>query len=202
MNKTELVIFDLGNVLVDFDFRKVVTRLKEHTAHHSEKEIKEYFSKTALWDRFERGQVSPEDFFGSLKEDLKLDTMEFQQFIPAWNDIFIEKPDTIAILNRLRGRYKLAMISNVNKMHWDHILLGHSFMEWFDHRVASYEVGHRKPDREIYELTLNKMKVPASRAIFIDDLHINITGAQSVGIRAHLFHTAEKLQTDLEDILK
>jgi glucose-1-phosphatase len=201
MSKHELIIFDLGNVLVDFDFKKVVTRLKQHSSHN-EKEIKDYFSHTALWDRFERGQVSPEDFFSALKKDLHLDTMEYQQFIPAWNDIFVEKPDTISILNQLRGRYKLAMISNVNKMHWDHIMGGHSFMEWFDHRVASYEVGHRKPDREIYQLTLDKMKVPADRSIFIDDMHVNITGAQSLGIRAHLFHTAEKLKTDLEDILK
>jgi glucose-1-phosphatase len=200
MSVPQLIIFDLGNVLVDFDFKKVVTRLKEHSPH-DEKEIKTYFSQTALWDRFERGQVSPEDFFAALKKDLQLDTLEFQAFIPAWNDIFVEKPDTVSILNRLRGRYKLAMISNVNKMHWDHILAGHAFMEWFDHRVASYEVGHRKPDREIYQLTLDRFNVPASRAIFIDDLHVNVAAAQSLGIRGHLFHTADKLQIDLEDIL-
>ena len=59
MNKPELIIFDLGRVLVDFDFRLVIKRLKRYT-HFSEKEIRRYFMQTPLWDAFERGEVEPD----------------------------------------------------------------------------------------------------------------------------------------------
>src|SRR5437773_10843635 len=107
MNPIELVIFDLGHVLVDFDFKKVVRRLKVHSSL-SEKEIRRYFSTTALWDQFERGQVAPAAFFKALQKDLNLKGLTFESFAPIWNDIFREKHDTVAILRALRARYRLA----------------------------------------------------------------------------------------------
>ena len=52
----------------------------------------------------------------------------------------------VSILQRLRGRYRIACLSNVNMMHWDYIRETHDFIEWFDHPIASWAVGQRKPD--------------------------------------------------------
>src|ERR1700690_1049015 len=95
MNKPELIIFDLGRVLVDFDFRLVITRLARHTKL-SPKEIRRYFMQTPLWDAFERGEVEPKDFFHKISKDLKLQKLTFQEFIPLWNKIFTEKHDTVS----------------------------------------------------------------------------------------------------------
>jgi FMN phosphatase YigB (HAD superfamily) len=200
MNNIELVIFDLGRVLLDFDFMKVIRELKRHSPH-SEAEIRRYFKTTPLWDAFERGDVAPKAFFKHLQKDLQLTGLDFKSFIPLWNDIFEEKEDSIAILSRLKGNYQLAMISNVNPMHWEHVAKKHSFMKWFDIPIASYAVGHRKPELEIYHLTLKKAKMPAERSIFIDDVHAHIHAARSIGIRGHHFKTAKKLKNDLSDIL-
>ncbi len=201
MKKHELIIFDLGRVLVDFDFMKVIQGLKNHTAMTS-KDIHAYFKKTPLWDRFERGHVKPAAFFKELKKDLKLGTLEFEVFVPLWNDIFQEKKDSLEILKKLRKRYRLAMISNVNEMHWLHVKKHHSFMEWFEHPIASYAVGHRKPELEIFHLTLKRAKVEPSKAIFIDDLAAHTRAAKSIGIRSHTFTHASKLKKDLEDVLE
>jgi FMN phosphatase YigB (HAD superfamily) len=200
MTPPQLIIFDLGRVLVDFDFKKVIRNLKRYSPY-SEKEIRHYFSHTPLWDRFERGQATPSEFFQSLQKDLKLKGLTFETFEPLWNRIFWEKYDSVSILQRLRGRYRLAMLSNVNVMHWDHVRGQHAFMKWFDHPIASYAVGYRKPDLEIYRLTLDRAGVSPSRAIFIDDVLLHVHAARSLGIRSHQFVNAAKLLQDLNGIL-
>jgi epoxide hydrolase-like predicted phosphatase len=201
VNKPDLIIFDLGRVLVEFDFKKVIRDLKRHTSK-SEKDIRRYFSTTPLWDAFERGQVTPTDFFQSLQKDLQLKGLTFKTFAPLWNDIFKEKPDTVSLLKRLRGHYRLAMLSNVNEMHWRHIQEKHAFMQWFDHPVASFAVGHRKPDLEIYRITLRQAGVSPSQAVFIDDVKAHVVAAQSLGIRSFHFLNAAKLRNDLDGILE
>jgi HAD superfamily hydrolase (TIGR01509 family) len=200
MSKIELVIFDLGRVLVDFDFLKVIRHLKRHSPR-SKAQIRTYFKTTPLWDAFERGTVTPREFFKHLQKDLQLKDLDFKTFMPMWNNIFEEMDDSVAILKRLKGKYQLAMISNVNRMHWEHVSKNHSFMKWFDIPIASYAVGHRKPELEIYNLTLKKAKMPANRSIFIDDVKAHIHAANSIGIRGHHFQNAKKLRGDLEDIL-
>ncbi len=197
----EMVMFDLGRVLVDFDFKKVIRGLMQRT-HLKESQIRTYFRTTPLWDAFERGKVTPRDFFKQLEKDLHLKGFTFKTFTPLWNDIFTEIRETVEIAKRLKGKYRLAIISNVNQMHWEHVKDKHDFIKLFDHPVASYAVGHRKPELEIFRLTLRKAKIPASRAIFIDDLHPHIRAARSMGIRAHQFTGAKKLITDLKGVLE
>jgi epoxide hydrolase-like predicted phosphatase len=201
MAKPDLVIFDLGRVLIDFDFKKVIRDLKKRSSL-SQKEIHHYFSTTPLWDLFERGGISPQDFFQQLKKDLKLKSLTFEQFAPIWNDIFQEKPDTLALLRQLRGKHRLALLSNVNKMHWEYVDQRYPFLRWFDDLVASYAVGHRKPDAEIFRIALRRSGVSPERAVFVDDVLSHVKAAQSLGIRAHHFHDATHLRVQLRDLLE
>ncbi len=200
MTKPELIIFDLGRVLVDFDFMKVVNGLKKHSPHSPAK-IKNFFKTTPLWDRFERGTATEKEFFKTLTEELKLEGLSFSVFLELWNNIFEEMPESVDILRRLRKSYRLAMISNVNPMHWKHVRKNHKFMDWFEHPIASYAVGHRKPELEIYRLTLRRAKVHPTKAVFIDDVKAHITAARSLGIRAHHFTSSQQLAKDIQELL-
>jgi len=200
MSQPELIIFDLGRVLVDFDFRLVIRRLKRYTAF-SEKEIRRYFMQTPLWGAFERGEVEPKDFFSQLTKGLKLQKLTFKEFTPMWNTIFTEKHDTVSILARLRAGYRIALLSNVNIMHWEHVIETHDFIRWFDHPVASWEMGTRKPDPDIYLKTLHIAGVPPQKAIFIDDMESHVLAARALGIRAYRFTNAPQLVRDLDGIL-
>jgi putative hydrolase of the HAD superfamily len=200
MTKPELIIFDLGRVLVDFDFRKVIRNLKLHSPL-TEKQIHRYFTKTPLWDAFERGTIEPKDFFQKLTKDLRLKNLSFKDFKPLWNSIFTAMPETVSILKKLRGRYRLALLSNVNVLHWNHIKKNHDFMEWFDHPIASYAVGQRKPDLDIFRTALKRAGVSPDQAVFIDDLKPHILAARTLGIRAHQFTTARRLISDLKGVL-
>jgi putative hydrolase of the HAD superfamily len=201
MTKPDLIIFDLGRVLVDFDFSKVVRGLKHHSPL-TKKQIREYFVETPLWDAFERGAIEPGKFFLQLRRDLRLKKLTFKEFAPLWNDIFTEKHDTISVLRRLRGRYSLALLSNVNKMHWEHIVKNHDFITWFDYPIASWAVGQRKPGHDIFKTALSRAGVTPSRAIFFDDLMEHIHAARALGIRAHQFTNARQLIRDLDGILE
>jgi putative hydrolase of the HAD superfamily len=201
MIKPELIIFDLGRVLVDFDFRKVVRKLTRYSSL-TEKQVYRYFLQTPLWDAFERGTLGPKDFFQQLTKDLHLQNLEFEEFTPLWNNIFTEKHDTVSILQRLRRRYRIALLSNVNIMHWNHILETYDFMQWFDYSIASFAVGQRKPDFDIYQTTLHAARVAPSQAIFIDDVKTHVLAARALGMRAHQFVNARQLIKDLDGILE
>jgi len=201
MKKPDLIIFDLGRVLVDFDFSRVIQSLKRHSPL-TEKQIYHFFVKTPLWDSFERGETEPKEFFLQLTKELHLEALTFTEFKPLWNSIFTEKHDSVSILQRLRGRYRIALLSNVNTMHWDYIVETHDFMGWFDHPIASFAVGQRKPDLDIFRTTLHIAEVTPSQAIFIDDMESHVLAARSLGIRAHQFVNARQLANDLDGILE
>jgi len=196
----ELLIFDLGKVLIDFDFRKVIHALKTYTPKNKTA-IHTFFKTTPLWDRFERGHLKPKAFFKELQTELDLRDLTYTEFEKLWNDIFTEKKDSIALLKTLKGKYQLAMLSNVNQLHWEFVKGKHSFMKWFDHPVASYAVGHRKPEPAIFHHTLKKAGIPAERALFTDDLKPHIVAAKKIGIHGIHFKNAAQLKKDLQQIL-
>lgn len=200
MKKIDLVMFDLGRVLLDFDFKLAISHLKKHTPISNE-EIHQFFSTTPLWDAFEKGQMPPEDFFVSLCKGLTLSGLSFEAFGPLWNDIFTEKKDTIALMRRLKKKYRLALVSNVNVMHWEFIHGKHDFLNEFDHLIPSYAVGSRKPEAEIYRIALKRAGVAAENSVFTDDLEPHITAAKAIGIHAVQFTTAEQLEKDWAHLL-
>jgi glucose-1-phosphatase len=200
MSEPDLIIFDLGRVLVDFDFRKVIHGLKRYSSL-SEEQIRRFFMQTPLWDAFERGTLQPRDFFIQLSRELRLEHLTYKGFLPLWNRIFTEKKDTVSILRRLRRRYRTALLSNVNVLHWDYIRAQHGFMDWFDHSIASFEVGQRKPESAIFRTALKIARVTPARAVFIDDVKSHVLAARAVGLRAHQFIDAQKLIKDLDGIL-
>ena len=133
---------------------------------------------------------------------MKLKGLSFEAFTPIWNEIFQEKPDSIALLRQLRGHYRLALLSNVNVMHWEHVDQRYDFLRWFDYLFASYAVGRRKPEADIFRIVLQRTGVPPERAVFIDDVLSHVRAAQALGIRAHQFHDAAHLRVQIRDLLE
>ncbi len=109
----------------------------------------------------------------------------------------------IAYLRGLRGRgYRLAICTN-NVREWEarwRAML--PVTEIFDIVVDSAFVGYRKPDPEIYEVTLERLGVPAAAALLIDDLEINCDGARALGLRAVWFQSTEQAIADIEAALR
>jgi epoxide hydrolase-like predicted phosphatase len=108
----------------------------------------------------------------------------------------------IDYMRSLRARgYKLAICTN-NVREWEarwRAML--PVDEIFDVVVDSAFVGTRKPEPEIYRLTLQRLEVGAQEALFIDDMELNCQGARDVGIAAVWFQSDEQAIDDIEALL-
>jgi epoxide hydrolase-like predicted phosphatase len=102
----------------------------------------------------------------------------------------------INLIRSLRGKYKTGLISNA----WNDLrdfIQKEKFDDAFDTMIISAEVGVMKPDAKIFKIALDRLKVPAKEAMFVDDFVENIEGCEKVGMKGMLFQDAE---TDIEKL--
>ena len=108
----------------------------------------------------------------------------------------------IDYMRELRRRgYRLAILTN-NVREWEPLWRPKLPVdEIFELVVDSGFVGMRKPDREIYELTLERLGLPAQACLFVDDHEANVASARAVGLTAVHFRTSEQAITEIESAL-
>ena len=192
------IIFDLGNVLVDFNHRIAAEKICACT-NKTVQQIFDLFFDSGLTGLFEEGKISPQDFFLKVKELLAL-RLSYDEFIPIWNDIFFlsEKNHSVYNLARaLKERYKIALLSNINVLHFTYLKKSFPVFDAFHHIITSYEVGLRKPDPLIYQKTLQTLGVSACQAFYTDDRPELVKGGQGEGICSFVFRNIEQLMRDL-----
>lgn len=194
------IIFDLGNVLIDFDHMIAAQRLSKFT-DKTGKEIFDLFFDSELTGLFEEGKISPLDFFLKVKETLNL-KMGFAEFVPIWNEIFFctrKNLDVYRLARNLKKTYKLALLSNINTLHFEYIKKTFPLLDAFHNVIASFQLGLRKPQRRIYQKTLNILHVLPEEVFYVDDREELVESAKELKIRAHVFTGLEKLKKDLLD---
>ena len=149
----EALLFDLGKVLVDFDFDLGMTRFASRTPLSSE-EFKSIILDQTWVRRYEHGEISTAEFHRYLREHGKLE-MSILEFNEAWGSVFL--PGLIVpeeLLANLKARYPLILVSNTNEAHAEFIAKNYGLLDYFDHKIFSHEVGSMKPDRKIYDAAI------------------------------------------------
>ena len=194
--KIRAILFDLGKVLVDFNFETGLQAL------HSACAISRNRLEEVLWDehcirRYERGEISTSEFHAYLCETANLQ-MDLAGFCETWSSVFL--PDLIVsetLLATLKREYPLILVSNTNEAHIDYVRSHYRILDYFDHHVLSYEVGALKPHPKIFEHAIAVSGQPAESLFFTDDREENITAATDLGMQAHLFRNQPQLITAL-----
>ena len=142
--------------------------------------------------RLDAGKISLEEFFETLSkqsgEPVTLENFEANAKV---------NQNVIEIVKQLRRKFTTALLSNAPSALIRDILERNDLEKYFDEIIVSSEVGHIKPNKEIFELTLSKLGIKPHEAIFIDDNKHNIEGSEKVGIRGFHFVTAEQLKKEL-----
>jgi len=182
-NKYEAILCDLGNVLINFDHKIAVKKILRLTPKN-ERDIYQLFFDSSLTKDYEEGKTSSVEFFKKVKSLLELD-MEYNEFLPIWNDIFFETPLNKKIQNFLmaiKGKYKLVMISNINEAHYEFLKKKMPVFGEFYKLILSYEIGFRKPAKEIYDAALESVDIVPSKAFYVDDRADLIEAAYKLGI--------------------
>jgi putative hydrolase of the HAD superfamily len=180
----DVLLFDLGRVVLDIDFSKAITCWAGHAGCPPETIVSRYVRDEA-YQLHEMGKISDEAYFASLRSALGI-AISDAQFLEGWNAIFAgEMPDIAQHLARAAQQIPLYAFSNTNRPHVEHFsrqyadLLGH-----FREMYLSSSIGLRKPDAEAFDHVVAAIGVPAERIVFFDDLAENIEGARARGLTA------------------
>ena len=180
-----LYIFDLGNVIVDIDFKRVLGVWSKLSSVPLAT-LSERFTMGEVFQQHERGEVSDEEFAHQLSDEMGL-SLSFEQFAEGWQAVFVAlRPEVITIMQILREEgHRVVVLSNTNRLHCNHWPQHYpEVAAAADHMYLSQDLGMRKPEARIYQHVLNAENIPADQAVFFDDVEANIVAARIVGITA------------------
>lgn len=184
------MVFDLGKVLLDFDYGRTVARIAGRCSVPASG-ILAAIDQSHLLHAFETGKLTREVFREEVSKLVGYGggASEFEE---AFADIFSEMPAMIAWQERLRAAgVPTYIFSNTNELAVQHIQSLHSFFERFDGYVYSYECGAMKPDSRMYEAVEALVGVNPSQLFYIDDRLENVEAAVKRGWQTVWHKTAD-----------
>ena len=192
------IIFDLGKVIVDFEYKKAVTAMLKYSQYDKET-IYQILFGSEEYKKYMLGRVSSQRFYEIICKRLKL-TCSYNKFSFIWNDIFAHRPKIDELIKKLkRNKYRLVLLSDTNKLAFEFILKNYPILNVFDEVVVSYKHNCMKPSRKIFLIALKKAKCRPEECIFIDDLAKNIEGARKLGINAVQYKSYSQLVKALKE---
>ena len=191
------IFFDIGGVLIDIHPERTYQYLSD-SADVEVSMVKESFPWDAH-DQYERGIMNNEDWFITYKESLPQPCcLKRSDFWNAWKLLLGEEKNTVNILEALNKQYSIWLLSNTNPKHiQDEIEKRYLFPSLVNGAVYSVDVGVRKPEKEIYEIAMQRANANPQECLFIDDLLENIQAAKQIGIEGIHFISSEQLKQEL-----
>ena len=182
-----LYIFDLGNVIVDIDFNRVLGAWSDFSRVPLAT-LKQTFTMGNAFHQHERGEITDEAFAEVLCHEMEL-PLSYEQFAHGWQAVFVGlRPEVIAIMQKLREQgHRVVVLSNTNRLHttfWPGEYP--QIRDAADRIYLSQDLGMRKPEARIYQHVLQAEGFSAEDAVFFDDNADNIEGANQLGITSVL----------------
>lgn len=178
------IVFDFYGVIIP----EVYWAWLEKTVKDLDKKEDYFFN---LANDMDKGKKNPDQAL----EELEIATgVPKDQISPQMDkETVINKP-LLNLINELKKKYKIGLLSNSDAGWLDLILIKHNLKEYFDEIVSSSAVGFIKPQPEIFQIMLDRLKVKPTEIIFIDDRLKNIEAAKALGIDAILYENVEGLK--------
>lgn len=146
----------------------------------------------------DHGYISKQDF---LNQVAALAGISVDAVAAVMHDKHRRNEPMIQRVRELKDQYKIGLLTNMGPDTLDEIFDEKERAELFDAVVVSSEVGLIKPSRDIFELTSEKLGIPASETIFIDDRPVNTDGAERTGMQTILFTTNEQFEAEFNRLL-
>jgi putative hydrolase of the HAD superfamily len=183
------VIFDIGGVLIDFDFPRLAQALSERTGQDPDR-LLPLFGRDAVHD-VETGRTGPETFFRETMSPV-LPGLTYEGWIDAWMDNYSVNEPGWALLQEARDQGRtVSLLSNLSP--YNQVAIDRKWPHFFraTHRnLYSYDLGLHKPDPDIFRAASRRLGVDPSLCSFLDDLEENVTAARETGMQALRFEKA------------
>ena len=196
----ETLLFDLGGVVIEIDFDRVLWRWETISAL-SFAELKSTFHFDTAYQRHERGEIDGADYFAYLRNLLKLDGSD-DEIVAGWNAVFVtEIPTVLAAISKARKQFPCYAFTNTNPTHlaaWqaDYPAIFRSFDKIF----ISFDLGLRKPERLAFDAIVADIGVAHANILFFDDTRENIAGAEAAGLQTVYVQSPDDIHYALENL--
>lgn len=178
-----LVVFDLGKVLVDFDYAIAARHLSPMT-RLSPEQLLDLILRTPLLLDYEHGKMTNAQFYQAFVEKSGL-RASFEEFAHRFGDIFSPIPPMIELLHRIQDTdLPTAVLSNTNELAVQFIRPRYPFFNRFQYHILSCQHRAMKPDPALYRMVEKLSGVPPAQILFLDDRPENIEAAQQLGWNA------------------
>ncbi len=196
-NNFSVIVFDLGNVQLPFDYNILINRLNDVDKNLGTKFMNFYKNNYNIHRQFESGKLSEEEFIKIMLNVLE-NKIDAETFCKIYSGVFWVNEDVVSLLPKLKEKYTLVLLSNTNSIHrkygWGH----YDFLKHFDKLILSYEIGSVKPEEGIYRAAEAFSHKPSSGHFFIDDIPEYVEGAKKLGWGGTQFTTYEQFVKDLK----
>ncbi len=197
-----LIIFDLGKVIVDLSHLEMAAAMAEKSTEANFQNPSVLFSSIfqsddALTGSFDEGKLPPQEFYKVACKRFHLN-LSYDDFVHRWNRSFKENVGVTELIERLRPRYRLFLLSNTNPLHYAYLEKTIPALQKMEQKILSFEVGHRKPSPLIFQVALQRAGVPPQEILYIDDMAEYISAANGLGIQGIVYKSIESLEEELK----
>ncbi len=198
MPKIKNIIFDLGAVLIDIDYKKTEAAFI-NLGYTNFNEMYNQYESNNLFELLEMGKISNEDFYKKIIGDKNLTETDIEK---AWNAILLQwRKNSIKHLSFSREQYNLYLLSNTNAIHQKAFFASlkeetgiDNFNTYFTKTYYSHKVHLRKPNQNIFNFVAKDANITPEQTLFIDDSYNNIETARQLGFKTHLLLPTELIE--------
>ncbi len=190
------VIFDLGNVLLNFNSGNIISdHIKDEKLHQK---ISENIFESQEWIKLDKGEISAskatEIFIERQPENKKL----IKEIMHNWKLYLTPIEPNLDVLNELANKsLNLYVLSNFHKEAFEVVYDKYDFFRYFDGMIISYQVKAIKPDRLIYKKLIDRFDILPKNSLFIDDSFKNIQAAEKLGFKTIHFNDNISLEKEV-----
>lgn len=191
MRRPSVIVFDLGKVLVDFDYSIAAQRIAAKGTLPAQR-IKDYIDHSPLLFRYETGRMTRQEFYADICKVTGF-RAGIDEFTEYFADIFVPIEPMVqwhALLRR--SGYRTYILSNTNDMAVEHIRRNFPFFSNFDGYIYSYEVRAMKPQPEIYVALEAMARASGDEILYLDDRPENVAAGLQRGWQGIVQEHSEK----------
>lgn len=190
------IIFDLGNVLLNFKPEEYLkAKLKEND---KVSEIHKEIFQSQEWVMLDRGTITEEEAKNILIKNSSKNGNLIKLAFENWYELLTPIEASVKVLKGLKNaNYNVYFLSNFHLLAFEYVTKKYDFFNLFDGGIVSYKEKLIKPEEGIYKRIIEEYQIKPEESIFIDDVQVNVEGARKLNFETILFKNSKDLRERL-----